>query len=246
MIDKVCLSKEWWTPRYILDAVREYFACMTGIDQIGLDPATGITNPTDAERFFVAPWAADLQVSPRGHKNLNAACLHDRRHRRAYAAILDTRVRGLRMAAEGAAAPLAYCDGLAHSWKARSVFVNPPFGGLLKPFLRKLERESRRLPLVPFVQLLPNSRTEQAYWQADALNDQKRATCYVRYRVPFLRPDGTVAKGNPHSTLIMSYNGSPTAFAEVFKSIGTVEVTQRVPYDGSLEGKAGRARRAAR
>jgi len=46
-VDKVCLSKEWYTPQYILDCVRAYWGC-----DIPLDPATIPSNPTRASSYY--------------------------------------------------------------------------------------------------------------------------------------------------------------------------------------------------
>jgi hypothetical protein len=65
-VDKECRSVEWYTPPYILDAVRQYF-----FGPIPLDPATTVMNPVEALRFYTLetdglskPWDASVFVNP--------------------------------------------------------------------------------------------------------------------------------------------------------------------------------------
>lgn len=211
--DKICLSREWWTPEEILEPTRDVMARVIGRRAIPLDPASAVTNPTRAERFYVAPWRGDLRV-PRVPEG---ALLDLQRG--------DPFARALLMAERWD--PVAYCDGLWMPWNADAVFLNPPFGCLLRPFLQRVADNARRG--LPIIMLLPNNRVEQEYWQRAALCAAPGSICYVRKRVPFLRPDGTKAKGNPHATLMVAINIPHKVFGDVFKAIGTC-----VPLEGVI------------
>lgn len=103
-------------------------------------------------------------------------------------------------------------DGLQVSWRLggfprQGVFVNPPYGPLLKPFLAKIQQEACDSE-VPILALLPVSRTEQGYFQ-DLLGFAN-FILFIRKRVAFVRPTtGEVAKGNPYSSWILGFNVDP-------------------------------------
>lgn len=113
-------------------------------------------------------------------------------------------------------------DGLEESWRGHGgVFVNPPYGRELRRWVTKMENEvSRDLNPPELITLLPGQRFEQLYWQRFVFCSALTAFCMVRKRVNFLRPNGTVAKGNPYGSFIYLYNGNWRTFCDAFGDIG--------------------------
>jgi len=75
-------------------------------------------------------------------------------------------------------------------WPGNSIWLNPPYGKKLEPFVRKAHKEARKgktiVALIPF-------RCRAAWWHECILNAAAEVRC-VRKRIKFLRPDGTKGK----------------------------------------------------
>jgi hypothetical protein len=124
-------------------------------------------------------------------------------------------------------------DGLAVSWLDKGsngpvgrviagplVYVNPPYGKVLRAWLAKLVAEARTGTHI--VTLLPCARFEQGYLH-DVLR-QAQAVCWVRKRVAFIRAEtGDAVGGNAYASMFLLFNGDPAAFADAFDDIGLVQ-----------------------
>lgn len=74
-------------------------------------------------------------------------------------------------------------------WPGKRIWLNPPYGKKLEPFVRKAaEQRSGRLivALIPF-------RCRAAWWHDCVIGQAKEVRC-VRKRIRFMRPDGTRGK----------------------------------------------------
>jgi site-specific DNA-methyltransferase (adenine-specific) len=120
-------------------------------------------------------------------------------------------------------------SGLDAQWIPYRVFVNPPYGRVLRRWVGKIYEESRKG--CEIVALLPGQRFEQKYWQVEVFNPTLIGFCMVRKRVSFLRPDGTVAKGNPYGSFVYLYNGDFTRFEKAFSEVG---LCIRIDYDDEI------------
>lgn len=111
-------------------------------------------------------------------------------------------------------------DGLALPWRG-NVFVNPPYGKVLQSWVRKIALEANRM--VHIVALLPGQRFETVYFQEGILASHAlTAVVFIRKRVPFLRPDGKPAKGNPYGSMLYVFNGNRDRCGTCFSKIGHV------------------------
>jgi len=95
-------------------------------------------------------------------------------------------------------------NGLERFWCMEGTFLNPPYGKVLQEWTKKINLEVHLG--VPLVALLPGQRFETAYWQENILVDKLDAIVFIRRRVPFFRPDGTLAKSNPYGSMLYIYN----------------------------------------
>ena len=75
-------------------------------------------------------------------------------------------------------------------WQGERVWLNPPYGRLLEPFVRRAQAEAFKgkivAALIPF-------RCRAAWWHECVLYHAPEVRCY-RKRIRFMRPDGT--RGN--------------------------------------------------
>lgn len=108
-------------------------------------------------------------------------------------------------------------DGRASIVTAR-VFVNPPYGPELKPWLTKIREEGAKG--CEIIALLPVSRTEQYYMMRTLFNLEADMACFVRKRVNFMRPSGETAKGNPYASVLVGSNCDWTRFKKAFGGLG--------------------------
>lgn len=120
-------------------------------------------------------------------------------------------------------------NALVQTWLPPT-FVNPPFGGEIVPFMKKIHEEAVRDRTRPILALLPcGARFSTKYWQAHALVPELHAICFVKGRVKFLRPDGSVAKQNPYDSQIYGYNIDIKTFNDSFKDLGKCVYTSILP-----------------
>jgi phage N-6-adenine-methyltransferase len=85
-------------------------------------------------------------------------------------------------------------DSLEIDWPGERIWLNPPYGRKLEPFVRKACLEASKGKLV--VALIP-FRCRAAWWHEAVLGSASEVRC-VRKRVAFLRPDGS--RGDFHGS----------------------------------------------
>jgi phage N-6-adenine-methyltransferase len=83
-------------------------------------------------------------------------------------------------------------DGLNQDWIGRYVWVNPPYGRKLEPFVRKAHLEWKKGNAETVVALIP-FRCRGAWWHECVIGQAEEVRC-IRKRPRFLRPDGTQPK----------------------------------------------------
>lgn len=88
-------------------------------------------------------------------------------------------------------------DGLAVPWSGR-VWLNPPYGAAIVPWLSRLAEHGNGLALVP-------SRTEVESWFWPFIWEKADAVLFFRGRLRFHKPDGTRANGAGHGSVLAAY-----------------------------------------
>ncbi len=81
-------------------------------------------------------------------------------------------------------------DSLEIDWPGERIWLNPPYGRKLEPFVRKACAEAGKGKLV--VALIP-FRCRAAWWHECVIGKAIEVRC-IRKRIKFVRPDGT--RGN--------------------------------------------------
>ena len=90
--------------------------------------------------------------------------------------------------AETAKLPRFLWDALAlDDWPGKRIWLNPPYGRKLEPFVRKTAQEATKGKIV--VALIP-FRCRAAWWHECVIGQADEVRC-VRKRIKFQRPDGT-------------------------------------------------------
>lgn len=74
-------------------------------------------------------------------------------------------------------------------WPGRSIWLNPPYGNKLEPFVRRAALESVNFSHKTIVALIP-FRCSAAWWHECVIGVAREVRC-VRKRIKFLRVDGT-------------------------------------------------------
>lgn len=98
-------------------------------------------------------------------------------------------------------------DGLAQPWAPHRVWVNPPYGKEIGPWVAKAYAESRHGAIV--VMLLPAS-TDLPWWHEYAMRaDELR---FLRGRVHFVAPDGARARNAFFSSVVVIFAGGGLRF----------------------------------
>jgi hypothetical protein len=122
-------------------------------------------------------------------------------------------------------------NGLAQPWD-RGVFVNPPYGRVIKDWTKKICEASELGTQI--IALLPcGARFSTRYWQDNILSSRLNVVCFVRGRVNFLDEFGNkitrinkhgkkVISGNPYDSAIYGYNVFPDSFVESFGRLGKI------------------------
>lgn len=90
-------------------------------------------------------------------------------------------------------------DGLAFDWYGR-VWLNPPYGGELKAWIKRLAEHGRGTALVP-------ARTEVESWFWPFVWEAADAILFIRGRLYFHRPDGSTAGNAGHGSVLAAYGG---------------------------------------
>lgn len=92
-------------------------------------------------------------------------------------------------------------------WPGKVVWLNPPYGNQLAPFIRRAAKEAADKKAV--VALIP-LRVRAAWWHEAVLGRAHEVRC-VRKRVRFLRPDGTQpAYGLSNDSCLVIWRGAPS------------------------------------
>jgi hypothetical protein len=87
-------------------------------------------------------------------------------------------------------------DGLAQQWFGR-VFMNPPYGPKLDPFLHKMAEHGNGIALV-FARTETRAFFRNVWGRADAI-------MFLRGRVKFYRPDGTQGQSSGSPSCLIAY-----------------------------------------
>lgn len=121
-------------------------------------------------------------------------------------------------------------DGLCQKWSGR-VWLNPPGdkqGALPKAFWSKLCNEYVYGAVTEAVYLGFNLE-QLVSLQSTTVGELVLSPsplyfsmCVPKRRLAFMRPDGTIAKGNTHGSFITYLGWRPQRFARVFEEIGDV------------------------
>ena len=94
-------------------------------------------------------------------------------------------------------------NGLTQSWDVGgAVFVNPPYGRAIGAWVQKAHDESQKG--VTVVMLLP-ARTDTAYFH-EYIYGQAEIR-FIRGRLRFARPDGTVMDAAPFPSMVVVFHG---------------------------------------
>lgn len=92
-------------------------------------------------------------------------------------------------------------DGLSKNWYGEKVFVNPPYGREIGKWVKKCHDENMQNGTL-CVLLIP-ARTDTSYWHDYIFG--KAEIRFMRGRVKFERPDGTIGDAAPFPTAIVIY-----------------------------------------
>lgn len=105
--------------------------------------------------------------------------------------------------AQTARLPRYLTDALEIDWPGERIWLNPPYGRKLEPFVRKAAEEAMKGKLV--VALIP-FRCRAAWWHECVIAKATQVRC-VRKRVDFLRPDGSRGSCGSCDSCIVIWNG---------------------------------------
>lgn len=114
-------------------------------------------------------------------------------------------------------------DGLAQEWKARTVWVNPPYGKVLKSWVLKLIEEYAKGNIEQALILVP-ARTDTGWFQL--LRDYP--ICFVRGRLKF----GDAVNSAPFPSAIVYLGANKSRFYECFHDLG--DIYERVDRGSAL------------
>lgn len=103
-------------------------------------------------------------------------------------------------------------NGLGESWRGQRVYVNPPYGRDIPPWIVKAMTE----PVHELIMLVPAS-TDTA-WFAPLF---AHTLLFIRGRVYFKRPLGEAQRA-PHPSVLVYRGRRHAAFAEAFSDLGPV------------------------
>lgn len=99
-------------------------------------------------------------------------------------------------------------DGLAIDWSGNRVWLNPPYGGRLRHWIKKLALDhGNGIALVP-------ARTEVESWFWPYVWNAADAVLFLKGRLYFHRPDGSTAGNAGHGSVLVAYGGENVAAIE--------------------------------
>lgn len=110
------------------------------------------------------------------------------------------------------------------SWPGSRIWLNPPYGRKLEPFVRRAADEADKGKLV--VALIP-FRCRAAWWHEAVIGRASEVRC-VRKRIKFVRPNGTRGKftGSCDSCIVIWRGGTSNT-----SLVGVRELKGLIPYD---------------
>jgi hypothetical protein len=205
---RTSLDNTWQTPRKILDPVDRYHG-----GKIPLDPASASSNPTRAARFCCGRVEA-----PAARGGFVGAYLS-----RGLGDGLGDVFAGNPVAESIAAAAVSavrgewpWVSGLEVRWDW-PVWVNPPYGRELRPWLVKITREAWAGQEI--VGLLPCARWEQRYFHR--LLRAAGRIVLIQGRVAFISTiDHVAVQGNPYASMLVGWNTERDRWLECFGGLG--------------------------
>lgn len=110
-------------------------------------------------------------------------------------------------------------DGLKQEWRARTVWLNWPFGRVQNPlWVRKLNDEWARCNYQQLCCITYACTSE--LWFQPLL---RRLQCFLSPRTNYYLPDGTIKKGVTKGSVVTYLGPNETAFRQHFKAFGVVK-----------------------
>jgi site-specific DNA-methyltransferase (adenine-specific) len=109
-------------------------------------------------------------------------------------------------------------DGLARPWRARPLFLNPPYGREIGRWIEKLLEAFTTRQVGLAIALVP-ARTETAWFRLL----RERPRCFIRGRVPFWGPADR-GSGSPFPSAVIALGCELEAFAAAFGDVGDIYV----------------------
>ena len=109
--------------------------------------------------------------------------------------------------------PVFLSDALGpERWPGKRIWLNPPYGRMLEPFVRRAEREADLSRII--VALIP-FRCRAAWWHECVIGKASEVRC-VRKRIRFVKLDGTRGKftGSCDSCIVI-WHGMTTITTEL-------------------------------
>lgn len=105
-------------------------------------------------------------------------------------------------------------DGLASEWHGR-VWMNPPYGDGIAEWLRKMALHQNGTALI-FV------RSDTRHWQ-DWVFPYADSILFIKRRIKFHRPDGSVEGGGTAPAALISYSALDTAHLRISGIEGSLQ-----------------------
>lgn len=110
-------------------------------------------------------------------------------------------------------------DGLGQDWTYYpSIFVNPPFGLVLKNWVKKIAEQAAEGCHI--IALLPANRFETEYLQKHFMKPRLSALCFVRKRIAFENKTTGTKVSNPYGSVLYLFNGQAMRFGSSFHDLG--------------------------
>lgn len=217
--------KDYCTPQYILDPIRDFFQALNGRG-ITLDPCSNLKSQVLAKRNVMLEIEVDV-----ARKNALAYVLEMIATGQVKTQICDAfepTDDSIRLDID-----FETGDGLGMSWQGENTFWNPPFGydkltkiGI-KNWIRKALYEGEMAKLrsqaedrnvgTEIIGLIPDC-PETIPWKNGILL-KADGRCQLSKRVPFIGMKAVI----PKPISLVYFGSNPTLFKDVFKKIGRVE-----------------------
>jgi hypothetical protein len=121
-------------------------------------------------------------------------------------------------------------DGLRQSWAGSGVFVSPPGGRSLKPWVQKIGREARA-GLEVVAQLPAGAQFGNLYWQDALLTEELRVICWIRRKLRFVDSAGARVS-YPYASCVLGLNVDRDRFQDSFRLLGKVSRLARLGPGG--------------